>query len=300
MEIARRHHYAPQFYLRNFAVDDARSKIETVSKHGSRAVWAKRSLSQLGFEIDLYVHMEHGYPVSVESTISKRIETPISQSDTWAKIVSGRSEELDRSDKPILYALIRHLEFRTPHARETIKELTRLAALPENEARFSDEEREMYALFNADPEYARGMLNAMSAHIPWTERDFRDSFMGISRAPVDLRSSTTPVLAIRGPQHPNLSFPLPNMIPYQLILPLNRTTFASLIFGSFDDAFVNRAVSADIARGFNRHFVGQFAYFTQVKHLITDRKDLIVDMMWAPYDLLEDTERRITFLRRPA
>jgi hypothetical protein len=111
----RNHHYVPRFYLRNFAVDTAKRRIATVTKHGSIAVWAERSIDRLGFERDLYVHFRGGVPISVEDTINKRIETPISKSDTWAKITSGRTDALDRSDKPILYALIRHLEARTPH-----------------------------------------------------------------------------------------------------------------------------------------------------------------------------------------
>jgi hypothetical protein len=88
------------------------------------------------------------------------------------------------------------------------------------------------------------------------------------------------------------------MVPYQLILTLNRTTIASLVLADFDDAFSNTEISLEVARGFNRYFVGQFAYFEHVKHLITDRTDLMVDMTWAPYELMEDTERKTTFRRR--
>lgn len=49
----RNHHYAPQFFLRNFAIDPEHRKIETVAKHGQLAVWAKRSIERLGYERDL-------------------------------------------------------------------------------------------------------------------------------------------------------------------------------------------------------------------------------------------------------
>ena len=97
---ARDHHYAPQFFLRNFAVDPEKKKITTVAKHGLQAVWSKRSIQGIGFERDLYVHMRRGIPVSVESAINEGVEIPISKSDTWAKITSGRTGALDRSDKP--------------------------------------------------------------------------------------------------------------------------------------------------------------------------------------------------------
>ena len=83
------------------------------------------------------------------------------------------------------------------------------------------------------------------------------------------------------------------------MLTLNPSTFACLILGDFDGAFSNRLVDPEIAAGLNRRFVGQFAYFEHVRHLITDREDLAADMEWAGYDLIEDTERKITFRRRP-
>ena len=120
----------------------------------------------------------------VESTINTRIETPISQSDTWAKIASGKTIELDRSDKPILYALIRHLEARTPHYMATARELADLAASGESDIPFTQEEREMYAALRSDQELARAFANAMSASLEWTglasrERAFR-SFVLLS------------------------------------------------------------------------------------------------------------------------
>lgn len=57
MNEPRDHHYVPQFYLRNFAVDPERRKVATVAKNGEMAVWALRSIEGIGFERDLYVHM---------------------------------------------------------------------------------------------------------------------------------------------------------------------------------------------------------------------------------------------------
>jgi len=294
----RNHHYVPQFFLRNFAIDPEKKKITTVAKNGPLAIWAKRSIERIGFERDLYVHLRGGVPVSVESAINKRIETPISKSDTWAKIVSGRTDALDRSDKPILYALIRHLEARTPHYLATTMELARLAAAPNSDIPFTYEERERYAYLRANPDRAKTAFNLMSASLRWTEASFTGAALSIFRSPIPLRSSTTPVLSIPAPAHRALRLPLPGMVPYQFVLTLNRTTIASLVLADFDDAFVNTEISAEVARGFNRYFVGQFARFEHVRHLITDRHDLAVDMTWAPYDLVADTERKVSFRRR--
>ncbi|MEI9803512.1 MAG: DUF4238 domain-containing protein [Pseudolabrys sp.] len=298
MNTPRDHHYVPQFFLRNFAVDPEAKKITTVAKHGQRAVWATRSIESLGFERDLYVHLQSGIPISVETSINERIENPISKSDTWAKITSGRTDELDRSDKPILYALIRHLEVRTPHYMATAQELAELAASPTNTIAFTEEEREMYAEMRSSPEVAKAHFNAMSATLEWTENNFRGAGLSIFRSPIPLRSSTTPVLVLPAPSHPSLYLPLPGMTPFQLILTLSKTTIASLVLGDFDDAFNNIEIGSEIAKGFNRHFVGQFAFFDHVRHLITDRQNLADDMTWAPYRMIEESERKITFQRR--
>jgi hypothetical protein len=296
--VPRDHHYTPQFLLRNFSVDPEQKKLTSVAKHGRVAVWAKRSIEHLGYERDLYVHFRRGIPVSVESTINAGIETPISRSDGWAKIASGRADALDRSDKPILYALIRHLEVRTPHYLSTMRELSQLSASPGSDIPFTDEEREIYAELRADPGRANATFNMMSASLDWTEESYRGAGLSVLRSPIPLRSSTTPVLALRTPEHPALRLPLPGMVPYQLILTLNRTTLASLVLADFDDAFSNIEIDAATARAFNRHFACQFAYFPTVRHLITGRDDLTTDMTWAPYDLIEETECKITFQRR--
>ena len=62
MSIARDHHYVPQFYLRNFAVDAEKKKVTIVAKHGPIVVWSKRSIESLGFERDLYVSLSEGVP----------------------------------------------------------------------------------------------------------------------------------------------------------------------------------------------------------------------------------------------
>jgi hypothetical protein len=294
----RDHHYAPQFFLRNFAVDQARSRITTVAKYGQMAIWAERSIKSLGYERDFYVHMEGDIPVSVETDINRRVETPISRSDTWAKVASGCSEALDQTDKPILYALIRHLEARTPHYRATMNELAQMAADPNSAIPFTDEERARYAVMRADRNLAKAMLNYRAATVAWTADNFRGAFLMILRSSIPLRSSTTPVCAMPAPTHAAMSLPLPGMTPYQLVLTLDPNTIVCLILGDFDGAFSNQPIDQETALGFNRHFVGQFAKFDHVRHLITSRDNLAADMTWAPYNLIEETERKITFRRR--
>ncbi|MFN4206853.1 MAG: DUF4238 domain-containing protein [Agrobacterium albertimagni] len=287
----------PQFYLRNFSEDLEKKKLFTVMKHGGRAVWAQRAIKSIGFERDLYVHLAGGVPVSVETEINSNVETPISKSDTWAKIASGCAEQLDIKDKPILYALIRHLEARTPHYLRTVLELANLAADPTSLMAFTDEERDIYAEIRRDPDAAKEAFNTMSASLEWTERNYAKAAISILRSPIPLRTSTKPVNAIGAPAHPSLYLPYPGQTPFQLLLALNRTTIATLVFGDFDNAFTNEVCDIEIALGFNRHVVGQFCHFDSVTHLIAEREGLTTDMTWGPYELVSDTERKITYRR---
>lgn len=292
-----KHHYVPQFYLRNFAIDVEKKKIGTVAKHGDRAIWSVRSIKGLGFNKDFYVHMRQGTPISVEENINKKIETPLSQSDTWLKITSGRSDALDRTDKPILYALIRHLEARTPHYHATATELGHLASMKDSSIPFTDEEQEFYAWIRENPKDAKEFFNFQASSLEWTEKSFRGAALSVLRSPIPLRTSSIPVMSMPAPSHPALSLELPGMIPYQNVLPLDRTTVACLVLGDFDDAFLNIEIGTDVAQGFNRHRVAHFAHFEHVRHLITDRKGLLSDMTWAPFKMAEESERRVVFKR---
>jgi hypothetical protein len=105
-------------------------------------------------------------------------------------------------------------------------------------------------------------------------------------------------LALPVPAHPAIALPLPGMTPFQLVLTVNPTTIVCLVLGNFGGAFSNQLIDRETALGFNRHFVGQFAKFDNVRHLITGRDNLDNDMTWAPFDVVQDTEHKITFRRR--
>jgi hypothetical protein len=293
----RDHHVVPQFFLRNFAVDDARMKVTTVAREGRMAVWMERSIKGLGYERDFYVHIARGRPVSVETAINRSIETPISQSDTWAKIVAGRSDALDRSDRPILYALVRHLETRTPHYLETGRQLTEMAAAPHSAIPFTDEEREMYAFHRANPEFAKATFNFMATN-PFDEREYDSSLIVVARSPIPLRTSTTPAIAAKSPAHPAMDMPLPGMVPFQRILTVDPHTMVAVTVGDFGGHFENIEMDVETAIGINRTFAGHFGHFPHVRHLVTGRDRLIEDMAWAPYDLVSDSPGKVVFRRR--
>lgn len=293
---AHDHHVVPQFVLRNFAVDDERNKVTTLSKEGSFAIWMERSIKGIGWEPDFYVHMADGRPVSVETDINRAIETPISKSDTWAKIVAGRADALDFTDRPILYSLVRHLETRTPHYLQTGDELAEMASDPNSHMPFSDEEREMYAFLRANPDFRKVMFNAMALRD--FAPDYERSLIMVKRSSIPLRSSTTPVLAAPFDAIAGLDMPLPGLAPFQRVMAVDPYTMVSVVVGDFGGAFVNFEMELDEARGFNRSIAGQFAKFPMVRHMVCGPEGLVDDMAWASYELIRDTPLRKIFRRR--
>jgi len=292
----RDHHVVPQFFLRNFATDEARTRITTLAKDGRMAIWKERSIKGLGYERDFYVHLERGRPISVETKINRTIETPISQSDTWAKIASGRSDTLDQSDRAILYALVRHLEARTPHYRATGEELSALAENPESDMAFTEEERRMHAFRRAHPAFAKFMFNTMATR-RFDQGEFDSALILVARSPIPLRTSTTPAIAAPSPAHSAMDLPLPGMVPYQRILTVNPHTMVSVVVGDFGGHFANLEIDLQTAMGLNRSFAGHFSKFPYVRHLVTGRENLVDDMTWAPYELVSDTPAKMVFRR---
>jgi hypothetical protein len=290
------HHVVPQFVLRNFAVDDEKQRVTTVAKDGNFAIWMERSIKGIGWEPDFYVHTVGGVPVSVETDLNHRIETPVSASDTWAKITSGRADTLDYGDRPILYSLVRHLEIRTPHYLQTVEELMAQEADPNSPIPFSDEEREMYAFFRANPDVLKQSVNERALHD--FSGEYERCFLAVMRSPIPLRSSTTPVVAAPFENMPGLHMPAPGMAPFQRRMAVDPFTIVAVVAGDFGGAFLNYEISAEEAAGYNRSVAGQFATFPAVRHMICGPEQLIEDLTWTPYEVVKDTPTRKIF-RRP-
>ncbi|MFY9293695.1 MAG: DUF4238 domain-containing protein [Methylorubrum rhodinum] len=294
----RDHHYVPQFFLRNFSIDKSGKKILTVAKNGDFAVWAERSIESIGFERDFYVHMDDGNLVSIENHINRGVENPISKSSTWRKILENKTDMLNEGDKPILYALIRHLEARTPHYLDTGRQLADLAAKKGSEIPFTAEERAMYATLRSDPDLMKKSFNMMSSSLRWAKQTYDESSIIVLRSKIALRTSTAPAMPMKFTGYRSTANLLPGMMPYQLVLTLNPHTIACLLFEKMDNGFMNMEMDDMTAKEINRYFASQFSYFDQIRHLISDRSDLIADMTWAPFEMIKDSGQKIVFRRK--
>lgn len=293
----RDHHYAPQFYLRNFASDPEALKINTLGKNDETMVWSQRSIGGIGYERDFYVHLENGAPVSVETNINTEIETPISTSQTWRKIREDPNA-LDASDRPILYALLHHLKMRTPHALATRLELAAMAASTDSPIPFDDRERRLYAAISATPGGHKAHMNRLVIDRAWDPRAFASCKIVLVHSDTPLRTSTTPVMAVRVPDDPRLYLPAPGMTPYMDVLPLTPNLMLAVTMGDFDGTFAVEQIDHMTARGFNRQRLVQFDKSEQTRHMVTSQDDLVDDMLWAPFTLVSENERKVVFRRR--
>ncbi len=142
-------------------------------------------------------------------------------------------------------------------------------------------------------------MNTMASDLAWAASEFDSCLMMVMRSPIPFKASTTPVLAMKAPAHPALGLPHPGMTPYTLLLPVDPHTLVMLTLGDFGGDFSNKAVPTDVALGLGQQYVGQFAFFDTIRHLITGREDVIASMTWAPYDLVSEDDRKIVFRRRP-
>lgn len=297
---AHLNHYAPRFYLRNFASDPDRKKITTLQKHGSRAVWGERSIKSIGQETDFHVREQDGQLISIEGAINARIENPISSSRTWRKIVAGRIQDLGRTDRAVLYALVRHLEVRTLHYRNMSHEVSELAANPHSELVFSAEEQEMYAQIRTTPGLQDEIAHMMASELSWAAEEFESSSISVLRFRIPIYASTAPVLVMKAPPHPALrSQQLVGLTPHVYVLPLSPFACVMLSIGDFGGAFTNFEAPDEVAIGLQRMFVAQFGYFPVIRHLVCHSDGLLEHLEWAGYKKLESASRHnIVFERR--
>ncbi len=293
----KRHHYVPQFFLRNFAIDQQKKKVMALHKHGERAVWAKKSIKSIAYEHDLYVHMDGSTPVSVEEKINTDLETPISQTDTWEKISSGAIADLDESDRAVLYSLVRNFEARTPHYRNTLRELSLLAGRPDSGMNFSDDEMTMYAELRANPRLMSEVVNELASSIAWTAREFLSCGISVLRVREPVFVCSTPVHVMKTPDHPNLRATQVGLTPYNSLMPLTPNAYVSLSLGDFDGAFLNQLVDADVEMGLKRQIVSQFSFWPIVQHMICTSDALIDHLKWAGYNCTSDLKTKKTFVR---
>ncbi len=194
----KKHHYVPQFYMRQFACRTDCKKVMTLERHRNVVVANPKSIEGIGYEDHLHDYEVDGVRASIEGDINKAIETPFSRSETWRKVSSGRSASLDQSDRFPIYGFARHLQRRnlatlcfieSQHARYRAGEL---------EDELTDEERDYHAWLAENPGAAHEMFRAGAMNTMLSDDAAAINVM-VCQTPIPLRTSTNPTLMISSP-----------------------------------------------------------------------------------------------------
>lgn len=283
---SKRHHYVPQFYLRQFACREDRNKVRIIERHGEFIVTDQKSINSIGYEESMHDFVEHGFPSSIEGPLNREIETPFSNSSTWKKITSGAYAALDESDKIPLYGFARHLQRRN---LETLRFIEAESARYRSGALVSDltiEEREMHDWISSYVGNAHALFRegAMDTAIP---EDAALINIMVCQSPISLRTSTNPTLLISVPGRRSVFGPIfDNLRTWWLSLDRHCGVF---IVAGGPPNFSHTDMPVDAVRVINRQYLVQHGNSISVRYMIADDEYLDDDLAWAGYCLESQT-----------
>lgn len=291
----KRHHYVPQFYLRRFACPDDAKKVRVLERHGDVLVTDRKSIDRIGYEEALHDYVEGGLSGSIERPINRMIETPFSNSATWAKIAEGACGKLDATDKIPIYGFVRHLQRRnleTLRFIETESARFRDGALDDD---LTDDEREMHEWISASADNAHALFRegAMDRVIP---EDADTVNVMVCHSPIPLRTSTNPTLMISAPGRQSVFGPFFNDLRTWW-LTLDRHCGAFIVAGG-PAGFSNMEIPHDAARMVNQQYLVQHGNSMTVRYLLADDAYLDEDLAWAGYAFEQHTTHGARWRKR--
>jgi hypothetical protein len=288
----KRNHYVPQFYMRQFALCDERTKIRCLTRHDPYVSVGVKSISRIGYEEDLYTFGVAGSGASIEGDLNKNIETPIANSETWSKIVAGEPDRLDKSDKLTLYLLMRHLQFRNIENLQFIEQEVEHVRKSGFRDDYSEDEREMYAAIARTAAGPRSYFLSMAVNARQFALQWDRACITVIRSRIPLRTSTNPTLVIpRKLGHIRLFEEL-EAGAFCYWLPLSRHFGAMLTMSRRFNDFVHQELPDDAARLFNRLYLVQLLEMQSTRHCFADDPEIDQDFQWAGFDGLDGNEDR--------
>lgn len=290
--ISKRHHYVPQFYLRQFACIDDSRKIMALERHDMFVVHQRKSISQVGFQDSLYDFGVADTFGSIEQSLNQAIETPFSQGPTWTKICSGGSSELDETDMGALHGFARHLQLRNAEWLRFIEDENSRYKTNALSEPISESEREMHDWLSSSTSATRMFFHqgALDRLVP---RDVAEVAIMVCRSPIALRSSTNPNLVV---SFPGAASPLGSFFATLRTwwLSLDKDWGVFIIAGG-PSGFSKMELPKDTARMINRLYLVQQQHDSAARFLFAEDDQLVSDLEWAGYELHSYTPRRSRF-----
>jgi hypothetical protein len=268
-----KHHYVPQFYLRQFASSDP-NKVMVLARHGNIVERTRKSIEGIGYEENLHDFIADGMPASIETTINKVIETPFSGSSTWKKISSGQCGQLNESDRNSLYGFARHLQRRNV-AWLRFLEAEHARYLSGDHSDLSQEEREMHAQIAEDLGGTHAIFRhaALDTSLP---EDAAEINIMVCNAPIRLRTSTDPLMVMSEPGKPSIYGPLTAQLRTWW-LPLASHWGAFIIAGN-GPGFSVGAMPAGAAIAVNRRYIPQLMQSPTLRCVLADDGEIEADL----------------------
>ncbi len=280
----KRHHYVPQFYLRQFANTDEVNKVAVLERHRDNLVADRKSVGSIGYEEALHDFVEDGIAGSIEGEINKLVETPFSHSRTWEKIETGNCANLDDVDGLSIYGFARHLYWRN---------IRMLRFMEAENARFragklfelTAEERAMHRRIAESPGGPHQLFrkSVLDTSMP---KDAADINVMICQSPIPFRSSTNPTLMVSQPGVKSIFGEMFNSLRTWW-LSLDRHWGAFIIAGG-PPGFSNRRVQPEIARVINQRFLTQLLH-GDARYMLADDPYLEADLEWAGFKFEQRT-----------
>jgi hypothetical protein len=292
----KNHHVVPRFYLRNFAIDSEKRKVPAVTKNGAYADWRITSIASTATEENFYKVPHLGNSAIYESDINRLVETPISTSAGWQKVLDGNFDFVE-TDVFDLYCLLKHFLVRTPHSKGILAELALDSTRDVSRNTFGEHERQSFQEL-AKNSFA---LDAHFAEMTTETRQFIQPFesakIGFWITETPLITSSSPTTPIKIAWNPDLDLPLPGMTPIMHCLALTPNLLMATTQSRSPMKYEIRDATVDTVKGFNFQIAGQFMHSPYIRQLIASREHAHSFMTWGPYTISNTTERQTKFKR---
>lgn len=283
----KRHHYVPQFYLRQFAIASAASaasKVLVVERYRNILVADRKSVGSIGYEDGLHDFVENGVKSSIEGEVNKVIETPFSDSRTWEKVETGNCASLDDLDGLSIYGFARHLMRRNVRMLRFME--TENARFREGKLfELTSDERAMHQRIADGPGGPHQLFrkSVLDTSMP---DDAAEINVMVCRSPIPLRSSTNPTLMVSQPGTSSIFGEMFGSLRTWW-LSLDHHWGAFIIAGG-PPGFSNGSVEPAVARVINQRFLTQLLH-GDARYMLADDAYLQSDLKWAGFKFEQQT-----------
>lgn len=295
MSKANKYHYVPQFYLRQFSCSDDANKVSAFSLNKPFIIKGQKAIEGIAYEDKLYSISNEDLELCIEDEINRRIETPITQSETWNKIRNNQPEFIGESDKLTLYLFIRHIESRNVELLQFIRRENKRIKDPKYLAEYSESERKMHSYIDSTKSGSERYFLEMTYDIRRFLRDYKRATITIIESRIPIRTSTNPVVVL--PDHMTY-----REGPYNATarwLPLSKR-FGAILYMSDArcDFYESGMVEDDVIRALNRLYIVQLLKAETVRHMIANDEHISDDFAWAGIENVPGNPRKFKVQHR--